>query len=68
MDQRKQQVRRFYEVLWDAHDKAVMPLVLHENFTFRGSLGREKQGYSGFAEYLDMVQEAWTTSVALSMN
>ncbi len=54
----KEQVRRFYEVLWNAHNKDVMPLVLHEDFTFRGSLGHEKQGHSGFAEYVDMVHKA----------
>ena len=54
----KEQVRKFYEVLWDAHDKDAMPSVLHENFTFRGSLGQVKRGHSGFAEYVDMVHKA----------
>lgn len=54
----KNQVRRFYEVLWNAHDKSAIPSVLHENFTFRGSLGHEKHGYEGFAKYVDMVHEA----------
>ncbi len=54
----KEQVRRFYEVLWDAHDKEAIPSLLHENFTFRGSLGQEKRGHSGFAEYVDMVHNA----------
>ena len=54
----KEQVRKFYEVLWDAHDKAAIPSVLHENFTFRGSLGQEKKEHSGFAEYVDMVHQA----------
>ena len=54
----KQQVRRFYEVLWDAHDSGAIPTILHEKFTFRGSLGEEKRGHDGFAEYVDMVHEA----------
>lgn len=54
----KELVRKFYEVLWDAHDKEAIPSVLHENFTFRGSLGQEKQGHNGFAEYVDMVHTA----------
>ena len=54
----KSQVRKFYEVLWDAHDKEAMPLILHEDFTFRGSLGQEKRGHEGFAEYVDMVHDA----------
>jgi hypothetical protein len=51
----KEQVRRFYEVLWGAHDKVARPSVLHESVTFRGSLGQEKQSHSGFAEYVDMI-------------
>lgn len=54
----KDQVRRFYEVLWNAHDRAAMPQVLHEDFSFRGSLGQEKRGHAGFAEYVDMVHAA----------
>ena len=54
----KDQVRKFYEVLWDAHDRDAMPSVLHEDFTFRGSLGWQKRGHDGFAEYVDMVHAA----------
>jgi len=54
----KEQVHKFYEVLWDAHDKEAIPSVLEENFTFRGSLGQEKRGHDGFAEYVDMVHKA----------
>ncbi len=54
----KDQVRKFYEALWDAHDKDEIPSVLHENFTFRGSLGQKKRGHAGFAEYVDMVHKA----------
>jgi len=49
------QVLRFYEVLWDAHDRSAIPTVLHESVTFRGSLGLEKSGHDGFAEYTDFV-------------
>ena len=54
----KEQVQKFYEVLWDAHNTEAIPAVLHENFTFRGSLGQEKQGHAGFAQYVDMVHQA----------
>lgn len=54
----KEQVRQFYKVLWDAHDKEAMPSILHEDFTFRGSLGQEKRGYDGFGDYVDMVHAA----------
>ncbi len=58
MDAHKEQVKKFYRVLWDAHNKGEIPSVLHEDFTFRGSLGQEKRGHAGFAEYVDMVHEA----------
>lgn len=54
----KEQVKKFYEVLWDAHDKDAIPSVLHGDFTFRGSLGQKKRGHRGFAEYVDMVHGA----------
>lgn len=54
----KTQVQRFYQVLWDAHDKEAIPSILHEDFTFRGSLGLEEKGHSGFADYVDMVHNA----------
>ena len=54
----KEQVRRFYAVLWDSHDKSAMASVLHEEVTFRGSLGQEKRGHAGFGEYVDMVHSA----------
>ena len=54
----KEQARRFYEILWNARDKDAMPSVLHENFTFRGSLGQEKRDHGGFAEYVGMVHKS----------
>lgn len=54
----KEQVRRFYELIWNEHDKEVMPSILHEDFTFRGSLGQEKRGHAGFGEYVDMIHRA----------
>lgn len=54
----KDQVQKFYEVLWDGHNHSAIPSVLHEDFTFRGSLGQETKGHDGFAEYVDMVHRA----------
>ena len=51
----KELVERFYEIIWNQHDKGAIPDVLHDSFKFRGSLGQYKEGHSGFAEYLDMV-------------
>ena len=52
------QVRRFYNEIWNQHDKSVIPEVLHEDFVFRGSLGLEKRGHGGFIEYLNFVHHA----------
>ena len=54
----KDQVKKFYEVLWNAHEKSEIPSIIHENCRFRGSLGQEKRGHEGFAEYTDMVHSA----------
>jgi steroid delta-isomerase-like uncharacterized protein len=58
MSHEEEQVRKFYEVIWNKHDKKAVPEVLHDSFRFRGSLGNEKQGHAGFIEYLDMVHDA----------
>ena len=52
------QLERFYRDLWDNRDTAAIPEVLHPDFTFRGSLGQEKRGHGGFAQYVDVVHEA----------
>jgi len=54
----KEIVYRFYEEIWNNGNKTVIPAILDASFTFRGSLGDEKQGYEGFIEYLDMVHNA----------
>ena len=54
----EEQVRKFYSILWNARDKDAIPTVLHEDVTFRGSLGLEKKGHGGFAEYVDLVHAA----------
>lgn len=52
------QVERFYRDIWDRHDGSVIPEVLATGFTFRGSLGDEKRGHAGFADYVDAVHGA----------
>jgi len=58
LSMQKQQVRRFYQKIWDSYDKTVIASVLHRDFTFRGSLGQQLKGHDGFAQYLDMVHKA----------
>ncbi len=52
------QVERFYHDIWERREKSVIAKVLDVDFTFRGSLGDEKKGHDGFADYVDMVHEA----------
>jgi predicted ester cyclase len=48
----------FYEQVWNCGNKAKIPELLHENFTFRGSLGQTKRGRDAFAEYVEFVRDA----------
>lgn len=58
MENYKEIVRRFYEGLWNKADKTAIPDLLHEDVTFRGSLGMVKQGHKGFALYMDFICHA----------
>lgn len=51
-------VRCFYEHIWNCREKSRIHELLHEDFTFRGSLGQNKRGHDGFAEYVDLVTDA----------
>jgi RimJ/RimL family protein N-acetyltransferase/predicted ester cyclase len=51
-------IQAFYEDIWNKHDKTKIPALLHEAFTFRGSLGQLHQGHNGFASYVDFVHAA----------
>jgi predicted ester cyclase len=65
----KETVRVFYKELWDHADKRLIPVVFHEGFTFRGSLGPTLVGHDQFAGYVDFVTETfgqYTTDI-LSM-
>jgi steroid delta-isomerase-like uncharacterized protein len=51
----KSLVRRFYQEVWDACDLAAIPVLLAENFSFRGSLGQESTGHEAFASYVQLI-------------
>jgi predicted ester cyclase len=62
----KETVRLFYKELWDHADKSLIPKILHEGFTFRGSLGPTLVGHDQFAGYVDWVTGAlaqYTTDI-----
>ena len=48
----------FYEEVWNCGNKAKIPELLHESFTFRGSLGQTKRGLDAFAGYVEFVRDA----------
>jgi predicted ester cyclase len=45
------EVTAFYARIWNAGDLDAIRSVAHDDFTFRGSLGRRTRGYEGFIEY-----------------
>jgi predicted ester cyclase len=55
----KEMVRVFYKELWDHADKRLIPVIFHEGFTFRGSLGPTLVGLDQFAGYVDFVTETF---------
>jgi predicted ester cyclase len=55
---RKERVRVFYKEMWDRADKSLIPLIFHEDFSFRGSLGPVLRGHAEFAAYVDFVTGA----------
>ena len=51
-------VAKFYDKIWNQYDKSWIPKILHDDFSFRGSLGQEKEGHAGFAAYVDFIHTA----------
>jgi steroid delta-isomerase-like uncharacterized protein len=52
-------IARFYHEMWNRFDKSLIPVLLTEDVTFRGSLGLSKNGHAEFAGYIDFVQRAF---------
>lgn len=51
-------VQDFYERIWNAGQLEAISDLLSDDFTFRGSLGSERRGRDGFAEYVRSVRGA----------
>lgn len=49
-------VTRFYDELWNRWDDATVGELLHEDFTFRGSLGTETSGRGEWRAYRDAIR------------
>ena len=52
-------VRRFYDELWNRFDETLIPVLLTEDVTVRGALGRHAVGHAAFADYLRLVRGAF---------
>ena len=52
-------VRRFYDDLWNRFDVRLIPILLTEDVTVRGALGRHAVGHAAFADYLELVRNAF---------
>lgn len=52
-------VRRFYDDLWNRFDTTLIPVLLTEDVTIRGALGRHAAGRAAFADYLEQVRGAF---------
>lgn len=51
-------VASFYDDIWNRGDLSFVPVLVGEDFTFRGSLGPERRGHEGFLEYVRAVRRA----------
>jgi predicted ester cyclase len=54
----KEAVRVFYKEMWDHANTALVPVLFHPDFTFRGSLGPQLKGHEQFIGYVRMVTDA----------
>ena len=51
-------VTRFYEEVWNRADTSAIPELFHADCVFRGSLGAERRGHEGLADYVREVTGA----------
>ena len=51
-------VSRFYDEVWNRPDPSVVPQLFHPDCAFRGSLGAERRGHDGLADYVREVTGA----------
>ncbi len=58
MQNHKEAVRKFYDAIWNNDEKSIIPELLSEDFSFRGSLGPKHRGHKGFIQYMDFIRSA----------
>ncbi|MEM9329350.1 MAG: ester cyclase [Bacteroidota bacterium] len=58
-DHNRHLIGRWYLEMWNDWDKGVIPAIVDEQISFRGSLGREQRGHEGLREYMDYIRAAF---------
>ena len=58
MNLQNDQIKIFYDSVWNRYDKSCIPQLLCSDITFRGSLGHIETGHEGFENYLDTIHTA----------
>lgn len=52
-------IKKWYYRLWNNWDMDIIPEILDDKITFRGSLGQEKRGYTGLKEYINYIRDSF---------
>ena len=52
-------IETWYHRMWNRWDKSAIAEICNPAIVFRGSLGQEKRGHAGIAEYMDFVRAAF---------
>ncbi len=52
-------IEAWYHRMWNRWDKSAIAEICDAGIVFRGSLGQEKRGHAGIAEYMDFVRAAF---------
>lgn len=55
----EQLIARFYRDMWDRFDESLIPVLLADDFRFRGSLGNETVGHAQFADYVRLIRRGF---------
>ncbi len=59
VDENRQLVERFYNVMWNRWDADEMRAILDPQVDFHGSIGLHVTGHDGFAGYMQTIHEAF---------
>jgi steroid delta-isomerase-like uncharacterized protein len=55
----KELIEKWYYKMWNDWDMDIIPEILDEKITFRGSLGQEKRGREGLKEYIEYIRDSF---------